>query len=642
MGWWRFNMAGMSLMPNKTVWVVLMMLTLLMSLRAAMVEPIGALGNSGEAGATLVRVSAMPFDRCSTGVAIDRDMTLWVSGGDAINRVGLDGRLIERFPIEPKGSTVNSRTFAVLNDTLYFLGNLPDGRFALFALSISPIAPVAREPARPILQALPERKRDSIPYCLSPQPLNGQLVLACEPKEFQEARIGVYFITPPQDESERARVRLAFTVAGEYPQGVAVDEKNGVIYLGGYFGLFVGGETHPAAFSIAALKADGTMLDGFPVACTKTPAIPTQFRGVISLAGNVLWDAAWYGFLARLDLKGHNSPGRIVEWHHELGYPTQVLAVDGGLLAITTAMPNAVYIACWDDAQGNIQFIRRIGCLPTIASLNLSEDGWVSVGTERAQLWWRWDDSADAPPAKAELHIAVTPGYFDGERLFALAAQYRLDDLQRRSPVPAIFSRRVGGRNEAQRVGDEVPLKNPAGLSVQVIPGKPNANLFVTDSSTGQIWRTDFWLPGLRPSGRWQPVKVNGTQLKSPTDIVALADGRLLVADEGRILLLRQEGDTYQVEKEFVGWGEKREQHFGKRLRMAVDGSWMLVSDTDRHRVVWMDWQEWKFIAQLGETDKSGDDALHLCEPTFVALKGTRAVVADSGNQRVLKLRLQL
>jgi hypothetical protein len=55
-----------------------------------------------------------------------------------------------------------------------------------------------------------------------------------------------------------------------------------------------------------------------------------------------------------------------------------------------------------------------------------------------------------------------------------------------------------------------------------------------------------------------------------------------------------------------------------------------------------MDWQEWKFIAQLGETDKSGDDALHLCEPTFVALKGTKAVVADSGNQRVLKLRLQL
>ena len=629
-------------MLNKTIWVGLTTLTLLVSLRAATVEPVGALGNSGEAGVTLVRVGVMPFDRCSTGVAIDRDMTLWVSGGDAINRVGLDGRLIERIPIEPKGSLVNSRTFAVLNGALYFLGNLPDGKVALFGVSISPTAPMARKAARPVLLSLPERKRDFLPSCLSPQPFNGQLVLACEPKEFQDARIGVYFITPPKEGSERAKVRLAFTVAGEYPQGVAVDEKNGVIYLGGYFGLFVGGETHQAAYSIAALKEDGTMLDGFPVACTKTPAIPTQFRGVISLAGNALWDAAWYGFLARLDLKGRGAPGRVVEWHHELGYPTQVLAVDGGLLAITTAMPNALYIARWDDAQGSIKFVRRIGCLPTIASLNLSEDGWVSVGTERAQLWWRWDDSADAPPVKAELHIAVTPGYFDGERLFALAAQYRLDDLQRRSPVPAIFSRRVGGRNEAQRVGDEVPMKNPTGLSVQVIPGKPNATLFVTDASTGQIWRTDFWLSELRPSGHWQPVKVNGIQLKSPTDIVALTDGRLFVADEGRILLMRQEGDAYRVEKEFVGWGEKGEQHFGKRLRMAVDGSWMLVSDTERHRVVWMDWQEWRFIAQFGETDKRGDDALHLCEPTFVALKGTRAVVADSGNQRVLKLRLQL
>ncbi|MFA0750683.1 MAG: hypothetical protein SLRJCFUN_001086 [Candidatus Fervidibacter sp.] len=629
-------------MLNKTIWVGLTTLTLLVSLRAATVEPVGALGNSGEAGVTLVRVGVMPFDRCSTGVAIDRDMTLWVSGGDAINRVGLDGRLIERIPIEPKGSLVNSRTFAVLNGALYFLGNLPDGKVALFGVSISPTAPMARKAARPVLLSLPERKRDFLPSCLSPQPFNGQLVLACEPKEFQDARIGVYFITPPKEGSERAKVRLAFTVAGEYPQGVAVDEKNGVIYLGGYFGLFVGGETHQAAYSIAALKEDGTMLDGFPVACTKTPAIPTQFRGVISLAGNALWDAAWYGFLARLDLKGRGAPGRVVEWHHELGYPTQVLAVDGGLLAITTAMPNALYIARWDDAQGSIKFVRRIGCLPTIASLNLSEDGWVSVGTERAQLWWRWDDSADAPPAKAELHIAVTPGYFDGERLFALAAQYRLDDLQRRSPVPAIFSRRVGGRNEAQRVGDEVPMKNPTGLSVQVTSGKPKATLFVTDASTGQIWRTDFWLSELRPSGHWQPVKVNGIQLKSPTDIVALTDGRLFVADEGRILLMRQEGDAYRVEKEFVGWGEKGEQHFGKRLRMAVDGSWMLVSDTERHRVVWMDWQEWRFIAQFGETDKRGDDALHLCEPTFVALKGTRAVVADSGNQRVLKLRLQL
>lgn len=609
---------------------------------AAQIEPLGVLGNSGEVGASLVRVSELPFDRCATGVAVDRDMTLWVSGGNAINRVGLNGRLIERIPIEPKGSLVNSRTFAVLNGTLYFLGNLPDGKQALFCVDMSgKVGKVAK--SVPI--TLPERKRDYIPYCLSPQPMDGQLVIACEPKEFQDARIGVYFIRPPSDVNPRGEIKLAFAVAGEYPHGIAVDEARKLIYIGGYFGLFVGGETHQAAYAIAAFKPDGTMLDGFPVACTKTPAIPTQFRGVISLAGNAIWDTAWYGFLSRLDLQCRGAPGRVVEWHHELGYPTQVVCIAEGaqkqLLAITTAMPDAVYLVHWDESSQSLRFIRRIGCLPIIASLGLSNDGWVTVGTERAQLWWRWEDDADAPPHKAELHIAVTPVHFDGERFFALAAQYRLDDLQRRSPVPTIFSRRTGDRNEAWRVGEPVPMKKPVGLSVQVVPGKVGGFLFVTDAATGQIWRTDFWLPDLRPSSEhWKPITVEGVSLKSPTDVVALTDGRLLVADEGRILLLARDGDAYRPVREFVSYGADDSQRFGRRLRISVDGDWMLISDTDRHRLIWLDWDDWKFIAQFGVTDKAGDDATHLNEPTFVSLKGVRAIVADSGNQRLLKLLL--
>ena len=74
----------------------------------AEIEPLGVLGNSGEAGETLVQVSAMPFDRCATGIAVDRDLTLWVSGGDAINRLSLNGHLIERIPIEPRGTIVTA------------------------------------------------------------------------------------------------------------------------------------------------------------------------------------------------------------------------------------------------------------------------------------------------------------------------------------------------------------------------------------------------------------------------------------------------------------------------------------------------------------------------------------------------------
>jgi hypothetical protein len=624
-------------MPLRGILLVLLLVGVAVG---ASIEPVGVLGNSGEAGATLVTVGKMPFDRCSTGVVLDRDMTLWVSGGDAINRVGLDGRLVERVAIEPAGSIVNSRTFALLNNTIYFLGVMPNGKVALFYL------PIGRGSAKACPVDLPERKRDYVPYCLSPQPFNGQIVLACELKDSQEPRIGVYFISPPAGEGQQASIKMAFSVVGEYPQGVAVDEGRGIIYLGGYFGAFVGGETHQFAYAIAAFKPDGKLVDGFPVHCTKTPAIPTQFRGVISLAGGALWDTAWYGFLSRLDLNGQGAPGRVVEWHHELGYPTQVLCIvekdERQLLAITTAMPDAIYIALWDSVEQRLSFVRRIGCLPIISSVGLSDDGWVTVGTERAQLWWRWEDAQDAPPRKAELHIAVTPGYFDGERFFSLAAQYRLDDLQRRSPVPTVFSRRVGDRNEAWRVGEPIPLKKPCGLSVQVKPGSPNATLFITDAETAQIWKTHFWLPELRPlEKQWQRVIVEGTSLKSPTDIVALTDGNLLVADSGRILLLKPEGEVYRVASEFSSWGEKEDMRLGEQLRMAVDGAWMLISDTKRHRLVWLDWHQWKFIGQFGVADVSGNDALHLCEPTFVALRGSRAVLADSGNQRILKLRLR-
>lgn len=609
------------------------------SLATPFIEPIGILGNSGGVGRWLVRVGDLPFDQCATGVAADDEFTLWLSGGDAINRIGLDGRLVERFPLEPKGSFVNSRTFAVSGSTLYFIGQLPDGQTTLFSL---PMKGSEGRAARPLALRLPNRKRDYMPYCLAPQPFQGQLVISCEPQEFADERIGVYFINPNTDPPF---IRLAFSIPGSSPYGIAVDEGQGIFYIGGYFGWFVGGETHPNVHAIMAVRVDGVPLEGFPVACPKTPAIPTQFRGMISLAGGALWDTAWYGFLARLDLGGRGAPGRVVEWHHEIGYPTQVICLgekgDRQLLAITTAMPDALYLAHWDKGAQQLIIVRRIGCLPVIASLGLSEDGWVTVGTMRTQLWWRWEDAADAPPRKAELHIATTPGFFNDNRFFSFAAQYRLDDLKKCSPVPAVFTSRVGDRNEAQRLGEPVPIRRPTGLTVQIEPGESEATLYVSDTEAKQIWKTRLWLPDMRPDPKgWQPIRIEGEPLLAPTDLVALADGRLLLADEGRILLLMPKGNALQVVQRFDRWGEGAGERFGKQLRIAVDGPWLLVSDTQRHRIIWLDWTEWKVLAMFGRTDEAGDDPWHLNEPTLVAIRGTKAIVADSGNQRLLRLRL--
>jgi hypothetical protein len=74
---------------------------------------------------------------------------------------------------------------------------------------------------------------------------------------------------------------------------------------------------------------------------------------------------------------------------------------------------------------------------------------------------------------------------------------------------------------------------------------------------------------------------------------------------------------------------------------MALDGAWLLVSDTARHRLLWLDWRRRAVLGQLGHTDEAGADPSHLASPTLVALRGARALVADAGNQRVLKLTLR-
>lgn len=635
-----------STMPPSLGLILIALLWVLCPSIADQLVVVGVLGNSGESGDTLARVGVEEFEDCASGVTIGRDLSVWYSGGDRVNCYGLDGRLIATYPLDPQGSRVDSRTFALVGGTLYFLGRLPNQQAALFALAnIAGLRSAGRK-ATPVLTELPKRKRDWVPYCLAQRDLDGQLVILTEPQEFSDARLGAYFFDP-----KAKALSLAFSLPGDIPGGAAVDQERKVLYIGAHFGQFVGGQTHSDMYGITAVRPDGTPLPGsFPIACTKTPAVPTQFRGLISLAGGALWDAAWYGFLSRLDLNGAGAPGRVVQWHHELGYPTQVQAIGGAagrdssrLLAISTAGPDALYLARWDDALQQLQWSRRIGCLPVITSLGLSPEGWVTVGTGRSQAWWEFEDSSDTPPRKAELHIAVTPGVFRGEQFLALAAQYSLADLKRNRPVAALFSCRTGGNNEARRVTEQVPMRKPIGLSTLAPTEQGATPLFVSDADTKKVWQTQLWCPELQPdNAQWKPLPCADAAaeklLETATDLAALSNSALLAAVDGAVLMLELGDEGCRVRWQFHSWGEGPDQRFGRHLRLCADRTRMLVADTDRHRALLFDWRERRLLAQVGVADQPGSDLRHLDLPTLVALSGTRAVIADQGNQRVVKV----
>lgn len=611
------------------------------SLEAAALLPVGVLGNSGQAGPTVVKVGAYALDRCATGLYCDRDFTLYASGGEALNRYSLDGWLVERIPLVPSGSRVDSHNFARLDDGLYFLGHRPDRKWALFRYPLTG----GRE-ATALDLALPLPRMQSL--TMAAEPLQGRLVLFVSAQDSPANMSSVYFVDPAEP-----RVEKAFDVPAIYPAGVAVDPTAGLIYLGGMMNL----SPDPAAAlvnpAVTVVRADGTRAGpDFPTATIKTPAIPTSFRGRLSLADGALWDTAWYGFLARMDRQVRGEPGMVIHWHHDLGYPTQILGLADrdpaglgkGLLAITTAAPDAIYLARWRGVEQRLELVRRIGSLRA-HSVGISPDGWVTASSDRCQYWWRWEDGPAQVPRKAELHLALTPGIFLQSALypqggfFALAAQYNITGQKY---TPTIFKPEVGGNNEAYRSAKNVPMKQPRGLTVARTEGKDQARLLVTDGETRAIWENVAWLPQPAPDpARWTRVTLApGVELQDPGDIVALEEGRLLLADAGSVLLLAPGAQGYTVGWRLQSWGDQPEERFGSRLRLAVSGDRLLISDTDRHRLLWFELATRRFRAQLGSADHAGSDWYHLDTPGPVAVEGGRAILADLGNERLLKLEL--
>ncbi len=593
---------------------------------AAELRCVGVLGNSGQFGPSLVRISpTVEENGRPTGVFVDRDDTIWFGAGNAVLRLSLDGRLLQRHPLEPAGSGVEAFHFAALGQTLYFAGRGPKGK-TVFALPMQE----PDRPAAPLAANMPEGNLDTLR--LAAEPLDaGKLLLGLVLRDGK--RIAVFSLDPIS-----GRLTERCTVPGRDLQGIAWNAAEGVLYLGG----LLRGETLEGG--ILACNLQGQPRDAsFPAATVPTPAQPTSFRGRVSLAAGALWDSGHYGYLARVNARCRGAPGIVCRWRHAIDEVTQVVSPwdrSGRFtpLVLATSTGEACWMASFDPRENRFDLLRRMGALPVIGSVGISPDGWVTVGTAQSQLWWRWEDGPNAAPAMADLSVACTPGTFSGGAFCALGPVYGTHELKRSSPVPLVFEPRVFDRNSARRPGhaQPVPMKQPVGLAV--FRGKRRL-LLVCDAETKQLWQAELSLPDFTPRQEaWKPVEVDGVAWAAPTDLAVLDDGSLLVADAGRIVRLAADGERWRAAW-FWPDADHRDQ-LGDRLRLAADGPYALVSDASRHRVLWLDWRSRVVVAQFGRSDQPGDGLDRLDTPAQVALSGRRAVVADAGNQRVLKLVL--
>jgi hypothetical protein len=617
---------------------LLLCLLFISAAHATTLDFAGVLGNSGVAGDALVRVNTRlktpDGQGVNSGVYLDREARVWVSGGDAINCLDFEGRLLKRSPLQPLGVRINSTAFAALDGVLYSFGHLtkanPKTRsdVALFALPLDGTGAVT------VAAEFPEYPswRCGI---LCPTPHAGKLLYA-----YPEERDGVKrIIVGVFDPRAQTRERL-YDLPGQWPASLAVAADGQSVYLGGYFGKYIGANLHhPNACEIVKLTWDGKEL--WRRVCLDTPAEPTQFRGVLSVAGGAVWDSAWYGFLTRFDRDGKTAPGKVASWDMRIPYISQILDVRGSLgllpptgvavaldpLLVTCNSPEHSYLATWDDQSGRLVLDRRYGALPEVGNVALSPEGWVNVGG----LWWRFDDAANAAPRFANHTGAVSPGVWRDDWVCALTLGKRT--------IPTV-GRPAFGRASAQPSHDmPAPFTQVMGFTVTKTSDPAKAIAYATESESNRIWRSTMEPRLWAPRKEWKALTAVG--ITAPGDIAALDDGTLVVVDGGSLVRLAVTGDTLTERARLTQWGAGGGETFGAKLRLAGDGMRLLVSDTDRHRVLLLDAERWQVIAQFGVTDQAGSEQQQLSAPGAVALAGARALVADVGNQRVVKLRVK-
>jgi hypothetical protein len=419
--------------------------------------------------------------------------------------------------------------------------------------------------------------------------------------------------------------------------GLALDAQRGRLYVGGSWP----GARSPeiAAYDLAGRELHRTF-------ALQTPANPTQFRGIVSLVGDALWEGAWYGHLGRWSLDLDTAPGAVWTWGLEFHYPCQLVAAVPGAqegpcdaLIVSELDNQSTYLARWRRGTNQFQLAKRVGSLAEVTALAMSNDGWVTVGTSGRTLWWKWDDDASDPP-RAGNHVAgAVNGYFHSGRMVTLQP-----GQGETRPVAVTFEPSPGRGMSQPDHGQFTPFASPAGLARMAgnaaVP-HDEGWAFATETAGNAVWRTRIeGRRGVPIASQWKPM-AGHVPLSRAGDLAVLPKGRLALVDAGAVVMVRVEGDSLVEERRLTSWGGLPEQALGSSLRLAADGPDLVVADTAHHRVLWFDAERGDFLAQAGTTDVAGAGVNHFDRPTAIAVGCGRAVVYDHGNQRLVRLLLR-
>ncbi|MHC4505189.1 MAG: NHL repeat-containing protein [Planctomycetota bacterium] len=557
---------------------------------AATIRSAGILANSGESGSSLVRFG--PKGASGMGVVFDRYGTLWDRGGEGrLNRYALDGRLVAHYAI-PRGNDRNRDRITIAGDTVVVRVGGRLHKIGVDARSGSSAKELGIEA---IVSAGSRGER-----------------VACVDKERR------LFLLDPAS-GERTDV---CTLPFEPGEGLDLD-GDGNIYVT---------DRHRELHKISGGR---DVTDGWP----KKP--PGERPQVIEVAGQRHWYGhAWHGTIKRFDADLRPDPGVVqggasgsfighLPQNSELTNGRGMAHVAGRLYAVS-GLGGIMHLLEWKPGTRKMQIVRRIGSLPRLPGVGLDRDGRVFV----VNGMYEWNDGPDAPQRFGmTADVCGQAVMLPNDNIVAPGVQYgnqpRVMYGRLTTEVRQSGHGKVNLSRDIQKRGCGTTVYKTGGRLVVLFVSREGDALLEQIDSGGKHVRSigKVAIATLSPVRAWTTLA-----MKDP--------GTLLAAGDGHLIEFAPEGANWRETRRFNRAGGDDRQ-WGPRIDIAADSGRLWVSDTERHRVLCLDLTSGRHLATFGKTDAAGTGLDELSLPMAIAARGRRAVVFDSGNQRLVKLELE-
>lgn len=546
----------------------------------------GVIGNSGAQGRTLVRFSKDPAK--GMGVVRDRFGSLWDRGGGGVlNRYAVDGRLLATYKLPARGGGSDKLTIA--GDTLVMLIGSQ-----LYKLDVADKG--AKNPEELKIRA------EKISFGSA----NGRI--ACVDKERR-----LFWLDPAAGRREDIMSLQSLGRAGA-PE-VAPDAA---IYIedGSRMRKVVGGK----------------LVDGW---VRSKPGERAQ------LIDGVWFAHGWHGTIKRFDADLQPAPGVVLGGAsgHFIGHLPQNselingrgMAKVGRNLYAVSGMGGVMHLLEWRPKRRKMAIVRRIGALPAIGGIGLDRQGriWSIAGN------WEWSDRPDSP-MRFGVNAPEAPG-------IGQAVMLENDTMLAPGRLwggPAFYAGSFDKEIAVWRI-DKGKCNMRKGFVGSAVYKRDGKTVLLTTDAKGQ--GQAFYIGG---DGRFRDnagdVKLKtGSPVKQWTTLAMKGPDVLLAAGDGYVIEFARDGADWTEKRRWNSWAGDAASRFGRAIYITADDGRLWVADSARHRTVCLNVSSGKLIATFGTADKKGDGPASLSTPRSIAARGRRAVVFDSDNQRLVKLRLR-